>query len=121
MLFRSLRESGEKFTPEWEKEHKKGVVRQPSVFDPLFSTFKGMGELLGAFGPSKKYPVRCSSCGNINEPTNANCDQCGRLLRKLSRKEALALSDAKKKAVGQCKRDAFSALKRVKAAHGWIY
>ncbi|MFC1753058.1 hypothetical protein ACFL96_06645 [Thermoproteota archaeon] len=70
------------------------VPKMPSVFDPFISIFKGVAELGGAFSSGGK---------------------------KLSRKEALEVEDAKKKAEDFAKTKLYHFMKRIKAAHGFVY
>jgi len=118
-LEKYLTESGEIMVR--EAEGRKEIPKLPTMFDPIISTFKGAGELVGAFKPKEQMPIKCSNCGAVNKGNHSNCQNCGKLFRKPTKKEALEISDAKGDAHGWVKKATYNIVKRVKAAHGWVY
>jgi hypothetical protein len=88
-----LKEAGETFGP--KKAMKKPKL--PSILDPFTSIFKGAGELGVSFAG-----------GSSGE-------------KKPSKKEMLEVSDAKDKAKDFAKTRLYNFMKRIKAAHGFVY
>ncbi|MFO8015506.1 MAG: zinc ribbon domain-containing protein [Candidatus Woesearchaeota archaeon] len=119
-LEKYLEEAGEKPGSEWEKQEQQKPKQ--TIFEPFVSALQGAGELLGAFKPAQKgQQAKCAVCGAKNSPKDRRCKNCGWFIGKPSRKEALELDDNLKKAEGDAQKQLYSIVKRVKAAHGWIY
>ncbi len=88
-----LSEAGESF----EAESAPAKPRTPSMLDPFASVFKGLGELGTAF------------TGGGSKP------------KKPSKKEMLEAQDAKKDAAEFATTKLYHFMKRIKAAHGFVY
>ena len=76
--------------------------------------------MIGAFKPHHA-DAKCPACGAKNSGEAKKCKSCGWIIGKLSEKEALELEDAKGKAKGTAEKNLYDIVKRLKAAHGWIY
>ncbi|MBU0535557.1 MAG: hypothetical protein KKE20_01225, partial [Nanoarchaeota archaeon] len=93
-LEKYLAEAGEVF----DQKAPKGPPKLPSILDPFTSVFKGFGELGLAF-----------TGGSGSRP------------KKPSKKELLEVSDARDKAEEFARTKLYHFMKRIKAAHGFVY
>lgn len=87
-----LQEAGETFGPKTAPKKPK----LPSIFDPFTSVFKGAGEL----------GISLAGSGGEKKP---------------SKKEMLQVEDAKDEAADFAKYHLYNFMKRIKAAHGFVY
>lgn len=117
-LEKYLREAGETIGDEWGGAGQKKPKQ--TLFGPLFSVFKGAGELAGAFKPTEE-KITCSACGVENKLGSRRCKNCGWILGKPTRKEAFEIENVIKETKSDARKQLYSITKRVKAAHGWVY
>lgn len=118
-LEKYLYEAGEKDLAEFKKKEKH-EERRSTIFGTFLAPIKGVGELFGALKPHKEEAV-CEECKSEVEREERFCHNCGHEMRKPSKKEALEDHEDEKKAKEFLDKTIFNAIKRVKAAHGFVY
>ncbi len=127
-LEKYLAEAGENMLSEYAQIKKKEEEEQHTkhiLQNPLLSIFRGLGDMGKSFtfkpASARHGEEKCGKCHKKVDGHDPFCTHCGTPLRKLSKKEAFEIENARKEARKYLQEHLYTIVKRFKAAHGMYY